>query len=443
MSKLLYLPVVRRKFDAETAEQMMQTTLQQLSQYDLIAPQAALGDPSELAEFLSQIQDQTVAGIIFHNTTFTDAEFIQLVHQYYPTTPILLLAPKEPSVGGWLRLNALTGIISSSNYLVSQHHDFEHIYGNPDEPAVIDKVASFVKAVHVKDDLAHLNIGVVGTYPPGFFFSDADAAQLQQHFGTTLKHYPIDAAFDQAAGLAPDQYRAQLDYAIEHFKNLDPTGDETLRFVKFATLMKQYQQRDDLGALASRCWPDFFDKYHSAPGAVWSQLSDQQLPTAMECDIHGALSMYILQQMTVNQDAVFLGDLSSMDPGDNTLTTWHDYGAYSLANPKYGVEASVHPNRKVPVSPQMVLKPGEVTFLRVHYNQDGYQFVITKGTVLDTPAQFNGASGRVQMDQPVTTLVDQFVEHGYESHFAVVYGDYVADLVALAKLLKIDSVVYA
>lgn len=442
MSNLLYLPVVRRKFDAATAEQIMQTTLKQLADYDLIAPKEALGDPSELGDFLSSIQNESVAGIIFHNTTFTDAEFIQMVHRYYPTTPILLLAPREPSIHGWLRLNALTGIISSGNYLVSQHHDFEHIYGNPDEPAVAHKIASFAKAVQIKADLNDLNIGVVGTYPPGFFFSDADAAELKQHFGTTLKHYEIDTAFDQAAALTPDQYQDQLDYAIAHFKGLDADGDETIRFVKFATLMRQYQQRDQLGALASRCWPDFFDKYHSAPGAVWSQLSDQQLPTAMECDIHGALSMYILQQMTQQRDAVFLGDLSSMDPSDNTLTTWHDYGAYSLANPKYGVEASVHPNRKVPVSPQMVLKPGEVTFLRVHYNADGYQLIVAKGTVLDTEAQFNGASGRVQMDQPVTTLVDQFVEHGYESHFAVVYGDYVADIVALGKLLKIETVVY-
>ncbi|KRM11762.1 hypothetical protein ABTQ33_01825 [Paucilactobacillus suebicus] len=442
MSKILYLPVVRRKFDADTAEKIMQTTLDQLKEYDLVAPKSALGDPTELGEFLSSIQNTSVAGIIFHNTTFTDAEFIQMVHRYYPTTPILLLAPREPSIHGWLRLNALTGIISSGNYLVSQHHDFEHIYGNPEEPVVQDKVASFVKSVQVKDDLAHLNIGVVGTYPPGFFFSDADAAELKSHFGTTLKHYEIDTAFDKAYNLPKSEYQDQLEYAINHFTGLDADGDETIRFVKFVALMKQYQVKDDLGALASRCWPDFFDKYHSAPGAVWSQLSDQQLPTAMECDIHGALSMYILQQMTTKHDAIFLGDLSSMDPEDNTLTTWHDYGAYSLANPKYGVEASVHPNRKVPVSPQMVLKPGEVTFLRVHYNQDGYQFIITKGNVQDTEAQFNGASGRVKMDQPVDQLVDQFVEHGYESHFALVYGDYVDDLVNLARLLKIESVVY-
>lgn len=443
MSKILYLPVVRRKFDADTAEKIMQSTKQQLSEYDLVAPEAALGDPTELSSYLASVRDQHFAGIIFHNTTFTDAEFIKLVHEWYPNTPILLLAPHEPSIHGWLRLNALTGIMSSGNYLASQHHQFDHIYGNPDEPAVHDKINSFVKAAQIKDEVAHLNIGVVGTFPPGFFFSDANAAELQKHFGTHLIHYNIDDCFDQAYALEPAVYKEQLDYAIANFKDLDAKGDETIRFVKFATLMKQYQAQDHLGALASRCWPDFFDKYHSAPGAVWSQLCDQQLPTAMECDIHGALSMYILQQMTSDHAATFLGDFSSMDPSDNTMTTWHDYGAYSLANPKYGVEASVHPNRKVPVSPNMVLKPGQVTFLRVHYTElDGYELAISRGNVLDVEPQFNGASGRVQMDAPVEQLVDQFVEEGYESHFALVYGDYVADLKALGRLLQIPVKTY-
>ncbi|MTV81232.1 hypothetical protein [Secundilactobacillus folii] len=443
MSKIIYLPVVRRKFDADTAEKIMQATRQQLKPYEVLTPESALGDPTELSHYLSSVQHEQIAGIIFHNTTFTDAEFIKLVHEWYPTTPILLLAPHEPSVGGWLRLNALTGLMSSGNYLASQHHQFNHVYGNPDEPAVRSQIGSFVKAATVKDALAHLNIGVVGTYPPGFFFSDANAHELHVRFGATLIHYNIDDAFERALALAPAVYAEQLDYANAHFTGLNPEAEETIRYVKFATLMQQYQATDHLGALASRCWPDFFDKYHSAPGAVWSQLCDQLLPTAMECDIHGALSMYILQEMTADHDAIFLGDLASMDPTDNTLTTWHDYGAFSLANPKYGVEASVHPNRKMPVSPNMSLKPGQVTLLRVHYTElDGYSLAVSRGTVLDTKPQFNGASGRIQMEENVTKLVDDLVENGYESHFAIAYGDYVEDLKALGRLLKLPVKVY-
>lgn len=88
------------------------------------------------------------------------------------------------------------------------------------------------------------------------------------------------------------------------------------------------------------------------------------------------------------------------------------------------------------------LKPGEVTMLRVHYDSDGYQLIVMNGKVLDTKAQFNGFSGKVQMKAPVDTLVDQFVENGYESHFALVYGDYAQALSNLAKMLGIPLMKY-
>lgn len=258
MSKILYLPVVRRKFDADFATKVVHQTKNQLQDYDLIAPDEALGDPQELGSFLSSVQENEIAGIIFQNTTFTDAEFIQLVQRSYPTTPILLLAPREPSIHGWLHLNALTGLMSSGNYLNSQKHSFEHIYGNPDETSVQQTIDNFVATITVKDDLAHLNIGVVGTFPPGFFFSDADAQQLELNFGVYLKHYQIDEAFEQAQALQPNEYQEELDYAQEHYNNLNVSQAETIRFVKYVTLMKRWAKKDQWGALASRCWPDFF-----------------------------------------------------------------------------------------------------------------------------------------------------------------------------------------
>ncbi|MCP0886851.1 hypothetical protein LB941_05795 [Ligilactobacillus sp. WILCCON 0076] len=437
MNKILYLPVVRRKFDAKTAETIRGQLSELLSAYDVIEPTEALGDPTELASFLSQVQEQDFAGIIFHNTTFTDAEFVKLVHRYYPEKPILLLAPREPSVHGWLHFNSLTGIVSSANYLHTQKHYFQHIYGNPDEIFVQKKIQGFVKACLLKDKIANSKIGVVGTFPPGFFFSDADAVKLKATFGITLKHYEIDEAFIAADALQEAIYKKELDYAAEHYQNLDINGKETIKFVKFVALMKQWAKRDGFSALASRCWPDFFDKYGCAPGAVWTQLDNEQLPTAMECDIHGALSMYILQELTPNKAATYLGDLSSLDEEDNTITMWHDYGAYDVANPKYGIKAGVHPNRKMPVSPDAVLKPGKVTVMRVHYDTDGYKLVAFKGRALDVEPQYNGFSGKIQLKQPVDKVVDNFIESGYESHFALVYGDYVEDIANLAKLLNI------
>ena len=56
MNSILYLPVVRRKFDAEAAGQVMQATLQELDHTNLVKPKEALGTPEELAQYLSDVQ---------------------------------------------------------------------------------------------------------------------------------------------------------------------------------------------------------------------------------------------------------------------------------------------------------------------------------------------------------------------------------------------------
>lgn len=443
MTNLLYIPVERRLFDAAAADHIFEQMLQVLQPYHVTVPEHNLGTPEEMGDYLTSVNQQRFAGIIFHNTSFTGAEFIEQIAARFPTTPILLVASKEPSIGGWLRLNGGTGLISTANSLMRHRHPYSYIYGDPDEVAVQNAVKNFYQSVTLKAKLAQLKIGVVGTYPVGFAFAGTDEAALKATFGTELLHYEVDTAFADATALPETAYADELSYAQAHMQHLDPKLPETIKYVKFVALMRQWRQRDGFNALASRCWPDFFDKYAAAPGAVWSQLCDEGLPTAMECDIHGALSMYMLQQMAANDAPVYMGDISSYDTSDNTISVWHDYGPFAMANPKYGVETSVHPNRKMPVSPQFVLKPGRVTLLRVHVTVAGqYELVAFSGTAQDAPAQFDGVSGRIKLDTPVAQAFDDIVRNGYEQHYALVYGDFAQTIKALGELLQLPTHIY-
>ncbi len=443
MANLLYIPVERRLFDAAAADQIYDEMLTVLAPYHATVPAHNLGTPEEMGDYLTSVNQQDFAGIIFHNTSFTGAEFIEQIADRFPSTPILLVASREPSIGGWLRLNGGTGLISTANSLMRRQHAYSYVYGDPNEAAVQTAIKNFSQAVTLKAKLAKLKIGVVGTYPLGFAFAGVDEAALQETFGTKLLHYEVDTAFADATALPETDYQVELDYAQAHMRHLDPELPETIKYVKFVTLMHQWQQRDGFKALASRCWPDFFDKYAAAPGAVWSQLCDEGLPTAMECDIHGALAMYILQQMQSSDAPVYMGDISSFDTSDNTISVWHDYGPFAMANPKYGVETSVHPNRKMPVSPQFVLKPGRVTLLRVHVNAAGkYELVALSGAAQDAPAQFDGVSGRIKLDAPVAHVFDDIVSHGYEQHYALIYGDFAAEIKTLGALLQLPTHIY-
>lgn len=423
---VVYLPVVRRKFDATLAQQRFTATQAALRLMipDLVSPQAPLGEPSELLAFIETL-DQEPAAIIFQQLTFTGQEFINEVISRY-AVPILLLAEEEPSVHGWLHLNALTGLLSTANALHAHQLPYQHYLGGVDTAAGARVVSQFISSLQAYQTLRHLTLGVVSTHPVGFDFSATHPRALRQTFGVQLRHYSIDQAFDAATRLGPKDYAAQLDYAQRHLHGFNAQDPRALKMAQYLTVMRQIVTRDHLGAIASRCWPDFFDKFDSAPGGVFAQLSDQLTPVAEEGDIHGAVSMALLQGLTGNTAPAFLGDVTRLDPADNTVTLWHDYGAYQLFSPEYPATASVHPNRKIGVSVAGALKAGPVTLMRVHFDSAGYRFLTLTGQMRATSPQFDGVSGKVQIDLPVTQLLARLAQGGAESHFALVYGDYAA-----------------
>src|SRR5699024_1086277 len=93
--------------------------------------------------------------------------------------------------------------------------------------------------------------------------------------------------------------------------------------------------------------PEFFNQLGAAACSTLSQFTEDGIVSACESDIHGSVSMYILQELSEGQPP-YLGDLVHVNHESNSAVFWHcGAGAYSLARPQEGARAGVHPNRKL------------------------------------------------------------------------------------------------
>ena len=194
-----------------------------------------------------------------------------------------------------------------------------------------------------------------------------------------------------------------------------------------------------IGALASRCWPDFFTAFGTPVCAVLSILNDLGVAAACEGDLYGALSMYLAMQAT--GQSAFFGDPVSLDEAENTLTFWHcGMAACSLAHPDAGACTGVHCNRKIGPTMEFGCRPASaVTVFRIGKKPDGgFRFLVARGQALEKPRQFYGTSVVVKTESPVRALVEQTVRAGWEPHFAVAYGDAMRELKILGDLLNIE-----
>ena len=140
--------------------------------------------------------------------------------------------------------------------------------------------------------------------------------------------------------------------------------------------------------------------------------------------------------------AVFFGDPVAVDAEANTITFWHcGAGAPSLAREAEGPAVGVHANRKIGPTMNFGCKAADaVTVFRVGQCADGrFRFFVGTGSAVDAPRQYQGTSLKVRWNGGVEFMVRHAVEAGWEPHFAIIYGDVEAELLALAKLYGLEA----
>jgi L-fucose isomerase-like protein len=442
-TSVLYLPIGRKTFDIEVAEQYRKQSESwlQASCAKVIAPSEILTSVEELEDFLQSIHHESIDTLLYQSVTFADGEFMVKALEYF-TNPVVVWSVREPSVGGRLRLNSLTGGNSTSNVLRNHNHPFSFVFGNPNEEQLQHKLTKQLNVMRVIQSLTDMKVGVVGDYPPGFFFSQADEDELHQALGVTLKKIDLQKAFKECITIPKSEWVGEVDRAEQQVIGLQRDDETVQKFAQFSTYIKREIEKEGFTSLAMRCWPDFFNNLGAAPCSTLSQFTEDGMVTSCESDIHGSISMFILRELAKG-NAPYLGDLVHIDEEKNSAVFWHcGAGAYSLARPDTGATAGVHPNRKIGLAMDFGLKAGEVTIFRVSHTPDGYRLLIMKGTALDVEQPFTGTSVEVELATDVTETLYDLMHAGYEPHFALVYGDVVDELKELGRILNIQTNLY-
>ena len=434
--KILYIPIGVGTYHMETAEAAVEAskTLLRTIDPEILCPEQLLLSSDAVADFVGG-QDPDL--VILQNVTFANAAYTTEVAARV-RCPIVLWTLREPQgpAGGRLKLNALTGAFSSAHTI----HQFRaerpiFVFGGPEEEEVRHILAEAVSAAKVKADLAHLKLAAIGHTPQGFGFGRALDSELTRTFGCSLVSIEARELIEKARRMEPEESPVPL-------PGMEQIPEQNQ--IDFGRLYAAYQswvRENGIGALASRCWPDFFVDYGTPVCGVLSLLNAEGIPSACECDIYGALSMYLGQAFT--GAASFFGDPVAIDEENNTLTFWHcGMASCSLAREETGAAIGVHPNRKIGPTMEFGCKPAEkVTILRVGRDSDGsFRFFIAEGEALDLPKQYLGTSVVVRTQTKVEDMVRFLIGHGYEPHYAVIYGDAADGLEMLAHMLglKVD-----
>lgn len=438
--QVAYVPIGVPTFHLESAQKEFEKSIELMQNLTdhLVTPKEMLLSIDLLREFLETIEPDL---IILQNVTFANAAYASEALRRFDC-PILLWTLREPVIdGGRLRLNSLTGAYSAANtFKAFRKEPLNYVYGAPQEDEVIAKVGATIRAAKLKYEIAHLKIAAIGHTPQGFGFGRALDLEMLQNFGAELESVEARELIDRAKAYTEEELEEYLADAGRRICGLDATPEKNRRdFARLYKAYKEYVTEGQIGAVASRCWPDFFTAFGTPVCAVLAMLNDLGVAASCEADTYGALSMYAGMQLT--KKPVFFGDPVSMDESENTITFWHcGTAACSLAREDTGARADVHCNRKIGPTLDFGCKPEkQVTIFRIGKDGEGnFRFFIAKGEALDKPKQFNGTSVVVKTETDAKKIVYESVEAGWEPHFVVIYGDAAQELEILAKMYNME-----
>lgn len=430
----VYVPVGVPTFHMESAEDAFVRSCKALRALDprFVCPAEKLLSIDALKAYLETLSPDL---IVFQNLTFANAAYMSEVLKRFDC-PVVLWTLREPVIdGGRLRLNSLTGAYSAANTLRAfNDRPFIYVFGAPEEDRVAEELGAAIVAASVLHAMRDLRIAAIGHTPQGFGFGRALDAEMMNTFGAELVSIEARELIDRAKGYTDEECAPYLEKTACATCGLDCTPERNrLDHARLYKAYSDYIRENGVGALASRCWPDFFTAFGTPVCTVLSMLNDDGVASACEADIYGALSMWV--GMRLSGSPVFFGDPVSLDENENTITFWHcGAAACSLARKDTGAVVGVHPNRKIGPAMDFGCEAFEdATVFRIGREPDGsFRFFITEGAALNKPKQFIGTSIVIKTDSPSREIVEDSVQDGFEPHFAVIRGRHARTLEALA-----------
>lgn len=434
--EIVYVPIGVPTFDLEEAGKNFSASIELLKSIcpDVKVPSEMLLSIDKLNGFLDSLNPSL---IILQNITFANAEYtVQTLSR--TSCPVLLWTLREPKSGGErLKLNSLTGAFSAANAMHALGRtDFQYVFGSPDEDTVQKKIAACVDAVRIKEKLRHSNMASVGYTPQGFGFGRALDAEIKKTFGVNLICVEARELINKA-----NSYEAE---DLEKFKSeisgccgIEKIPMENIeRHLRLRKSYADFIEQNNISALASRCWPDFFVEYKTPVCSVLSFLNDTGVSAACEGDLYGALSMFIAQEIC--HTPVFFGDPVAMNETENTITYWHCGMAATKLSTK--PELGVHPNRKIgPVMDFGCKASPEATVIRIGRKPDAsFRMFIARGEITDAPKQYQGTSIVFKPKNPAADIVKKSVKDGWEPHYIIATSDIAETVICLSEFLGIE-----
>ena len=396
-----------------------------------------------------EIADGATARRACDRARLDGADFILLVHGGFTMgdvarevancpLPTGVMAVPEPVRTGDVQLNNFVSLNMTMS-IARGVRDLRNapvawFYGAPEDPALIGRLRTSLKALIAVKAFRGQRIGLVGGLAPTFYNMEVSTNALKERLGLEVVAHDMAEVTGRMAALPTERVDAELQAICAAAPAREVSDHQMALTAQCALALRDLAADGACDALAISDWPALQEHPGMHPGGAFTWLEEvDRLPCASEGDVLGAATQLLARAVTGRLGCLL--DMTEPDLDTGRLLMWHggggplfmadDAGAAWINHPMIGREAP--DATKFGTIADFVFRPGPHTVFRVSREASAF-FQMDANVVAQEPNGFDGCRGWMDdfriAGEPASLgeLIATVMAHGLEHHTVAVPG---------------------
>jgi L-arabinose isomerase len=401
---------------------------------------------------LAAFKAHDVDAMIACQITWGEDRLILKAVQELPNVPLLLWCytpytrlPEPMSMPDLFRASGPVGALQASGPLKRLGKKFGFAFGSYESQATVERIVAFCRAARAARSLRGARIGVLPYRCDQMTGTYVDEFRLKKEIGAELVYISTHDYRDMCEQVPAARVEAfvralKATYAIAENTTEAGLSNGARVSLGLAELVERY----DLDAVGIE---DVGEELHRVVGlrpCLYVPGLFERAVVSMEAEVGGAVALLILKGLASSPP--MYTEIFTYDQAENALLMGHA-GIHDVRLAESADEVWIEPDGEyVESEPDSAwmrfrVKGGRVTMLSVFCDVERFKMVIAAGEALGGPPRLLGSPhAYVRLETPVERFFEQCVRTGMTQHWALVHGDVVDELVALAGIVGLDVV---
>lgn len=459
-----------RKFAHEMLSEMnlgfqnkLRARLESTGEYEVVVGEEIVWRPEIARRQGRRLLEAGVEATILNYAVWSFPHLTLIATEFAPG-PYLMFSNINPAYAGMVGMLAAAGGMDQ----VGRHH--HRVHGDIGDERVFANVQKFLRAAVAVSRLKGENFGLYGGRSMGMYTAVADADQWKREFGIDVEHIDEYEIIRRSDLVPKDKVEHAFNWLEKmlgkniHYDGKKLTPELLKRQIRSYYACKEINQEKAIDFFGIKAQPELTD--HFATEDIIDAFSNdpydwdgpkEPVICATEADMDGALTMQLFKHVT-GEPVLF-------------AAVRHYFEKYSLfdlcnsgAHATFFAGRSKRPEDNLPrvhfwpqifyfpaggASVMHFARPGEVTLARLTRRNGKYWMAIVPGEFVLFDDATNWALAQATTKEwphafarPKVSAAE-FLATYDSNHIHGSYGNWVDELVAISKILKIDHHIYA